>query len=323
MGVSKVEFGGETLIDLTNDTVNPSGLLSGYTAHDSKGESIDGVAEIPTKVSQLENDIPFLKTNKNAKILFGTSGLHNATMKIEDIFSAMPTPSIFYYSTTNENDPIFTNNAALKEIVSKHSFFGTLSIVKNEVSRSHVEWTNGLSTGTKPYVAIIGIGSDGSINASNVIWVEGRDYPLTTSLSVTEEGVSALDGTVGKELNDKFGGCSLEQEGQDFYIVGADAVRKKLGESIGDVSGSFYLSAGYSGSKYSHISIQTLGKKKIVFSVSNQTASKGRLIIGNSSHYSSGTYDISGVSSITIRNDFSYVSGVISSASSGSYTLKN
>ena len=27
------------------------------------------------------------------------------------------------------------------------------------------------------------------------------------------------------------GGCSLEQDGVDFYIVGADAVRKKLGET--------------------------------------------------------------------------------------------
>lgn len=50
----------------------------------------------------------------------------------------------------------------------------------------------------------------------------------TTSLAVTEEGVSVLDGTVGKILNDKFGGCTFEQVGQDFYVTGADAVRKKL-----------------------------------------------------------------------------------------------
>lgn len=31
-------------------------------------------------------------------------------------------------------------------------------------------------------------------------------------------------------LNDKLSGCSLEQDGEDFYIVGADAVRKKLGD---------------------------------------------------------------------------------------------
>lgn len=32
------------------------------------------------------------------------------------------------------------------------------------------------------------------------------------------------------ELNNKLGNCSLEQKGEDFYIVGADAVRKKLGD---------------------------------------------------------------------------------------------
>lgn len=30
-------------------------------------------------------------------------------------------------------------------------------------------------------------------------------------------------------LNNKLNGCSFEQEGNDFYIVGADSVRKKLG----------------------------------------------------------------------------------------------
>ena len=45
----------------------------------------------------------------------------------------------------------------------------------------------------------------------------------------------ALDARQGKELMDRInelnrdlGGCSLEQEGGNFYIVGADSVRKKL-----------------------------------------------------------------------------------------------
>lgn len=32
-----------------------------------------------------------------------------------------------------------------------------------------------------------------------------------------------------KETNSNLGGCSFEQEGNDFYITGADSVRKKLG----------------------------------------------------------------------------------------------
>ena len=48
----------------------------------------------------------------------------------------------------------------------------------------------------------------------------------------------ALDARQGKELMDRInelnrdlGGCSLEQENGNFYIVGADAVRKKLGSN--------------------------------------------------------------------------------------------
>lgn len=45
MGVSKVIYGGQTLIDLTNDTVTKDKLLKGYTAHGKDGEVINGACE--------------------------------------------------------------------------------------------------------------------------------------------------------------------------------------------------------------------------------------------------------------------------------------
>lgn len=63
MGRSKVVFGGETLVDLTGDTVTPQSLLSGYSAHNRAGELITGLAVIPTKVSQLENDAGYKTTD--------------------------------------------------------------------------------------------------------------------------------------------------------------------------------------------------------------------------------------------------------------------
>lgn len=42
MGVSKVEYNNETLIDVSNDTVTPSTLAKGYTAHNSNGDPIVG-----------------------------------------------------------------------------------------------------------------------------------------------------------------------------------------------------------------------------------------------------------------------------------------
>lgn len=44
MAVNKVEYGDETLIDLTEDTVTPETLLQGETAHDKTGAQITGTA---------------------------------------------------------------------------------------------------------------------------------------------------------------------------------------------------------------------------------------------------------------------------------------
>ena len=45
MGYSKVIFGGETLIDLTSDTVTAENLLKGFTAHGKDGEKITGTCD--------------------------------------------------------------------------------------------------------------------------------------------------------------------------------------------------------------------------------------------------------------------------------------
>lgn len=42
MGVSKVVFGNQTLIDLTSDTIEPEYLKAGITAHDRTGAAIEG-----------------------------------------------------------------------------------------------------------------------------------------------------------------------------------------------------------------------------------------------------------------------------------------
>lgn len=49
MAVNKVEFGDETLIDLTGDTVTPKNLLKGATAHGANGEPIEGEVDLNKK----------------------------------------------------------------------------------------------------------------------------------------------------------------------------------------------------------------------------------------------------------------------------------
>ena len=45
MAISKVVYGGNTLIDLTGDTVAPDKLKKGYKAHGADGEVINGTCE--------------------------------------------------------------------------------------------------------------------------------------------------------------------------------------------------------------------------------------------------------------------------------------
>lgn len=44
MGINKIVYGGVTKLDISNDTVTPSVLMEGYTAHDNTGASITGTA---------------------------------------------------------------------------------------------------------------------------------------------------------------------------------------------------------------------------------------------------------------------------------------
>ena len=46
MAINKVIYGGNTLIDLTGDSVTKDKLLTGYTAHDKSGEVIEGACSL-------------------------------------------------------------------------------------------------------------------------------------------------------------------------------------------------------------------------------------------------------------------------------------
>ena len=49
--INKILYGGETLIDLTADTVQADKLLKGYKAHDKSGEVITGTCEYDSNTS--------------------------------------------------------------------------------------------------------------------------------------------------------------------------------------------------------------------------------------------------------------------------------
>lgn len=66
MGVSKVIYGGETLIDLTADTVTKEKLLKGATAHGKDGEKITGTCEYDANTQDATATSEEILSNKTA-----------------------------------------------------------------------------------------------------------------------------------------------------------------------------------------------------------------------------------------------------------------
>lgn len=70
MGVSKVIFGDETIIDLTADTVVADKILKGYTAHGADGEKITGTCTFDSNTQDA--------TAVAAEILLGKTAYNKA-----------------------------------------------------------------------------------------------------------------------------------------------------------------------------------------------------------------------------------------------------
>ena len=68
MAINKVIYGGETLIDLTGDTVDAAHILTGYKAHNKAGESITGTCSYDSNTTDATAGVAEILLNKTAYV---------------------------------------------------------------------------------------------------------------------------------------------------------------------------------------------------------------------------------------------------------------
>lgn len=101
MAINKVEYYGNTLIDLTEDTVTPETLSAGVTAHNAKGEKITGTMQggsggvivdgIPSNYAKVD----YIQFNGNQAI--DTGFICNQNTKIKVLFTRESSSSQYLY----------------------------------------------------------------------------------------------------------------------------------------------------------------------------------------------------------------------------------
>lgn len=151
--ISKVVYGGKTLIDLTADTVTADKILSTYTAHDKSGAPIVGTCTFNADTSDA--------TAAGAEILAGKTAYVNG-VKI-----------------TGE----MKNNGAVSGVISKKADSYTVPIGYHDgagkVAISSTEQAKIIATNIRAGVSILGV--EGTMSGSESVKAQAKTVTPTTA----------------------------------------------------------------------------------------------------------------------------------------------
>ena len=83
MGRNKIDYFGETLIDLTGDSVTPDKLWHGVTAHDAAGDTITGTMTATVIAGYLDQDNILALSGVDAELVDDILVLSGAPMTLD------------------------------------------------------------------------------------------------------------------------------------------------------------------------------------------------------------------------------------------------
>ena len=244
MGVSKVDFAGNTLVDLTGDSVTPETLLEGATAHNAAGELIAGAmkkgAELKIIVSVTSGAT--VTATKGSKVVSGTSVNGTCTLTVPEAGTWSVKATLGGKTSDTKNVSVVDSYAVAL------TFFSATITVTVESGASVVLKKNGttLQTKTSTGTAVFTVTETGTYTveatksgqtvSGTVNVVSG-----TTSYSLTLSFVSAVlndnDWATIKAVSDK-------DEGANYWSVG-DCKEITLNGTVGALTLSNYTTYAF------------------------------------------------------------------------------
>ena len=156
MAISKVIYGGETLIDLTADSVTADKLLKGYTAHGADGEIINGSCNYDANTQDA--------TATSAEILAGKTA-YNKGNKVTGTMK----------NNGSHNASIETLNTSIKIPQGYHDGSGTVIISASEQAKI-------IPTNIRQGVTVLGV--EGNMSGSEDVNAQSKSVTPSTEQKV-------------------------------------------------------------------------------------------------------------------------------------------
>ena len=140
---NKVVVNGETILDLTQDTVEPSSLLKGTTAHDKSGAQVTGTYEAPvTSVNRKTGAVVLSASDVGAVGLSGSDNIAGNKVFIGDVIFVN---GFKVYSGVDFTEATVTGLSGLLPTVTASDNGKFLRVVNGAWSAATVENANGVS----------------------------------------------------------------------------------------------------------------------------------------------------------------------------------
>ena len=141
MGISKVNFGGDTLIDLTNDSVTAGTLAKGATAHNAAGEQIVGTLDAKgtfyVTVTQGDgNSVTADKKSTEVYAAYAAGYAVYAIAKLKNVYGHFILPLVYAVSDSEDGVVLGFTLTGLADptsqpqyicVISKFGFWGIIS----------------------------------------------------------------------------------------------------------------------------------------------------------------------------------------------------
>lgn len=181
MGISKVEFGGEVLIDLTNDTTTAETTLAGYTGHGADGEPFSGnvdlsiyatTAYVDGQIDTLESSIGTLSQTVSTQGESITSLQSQVSSNDTDIANLQGITTTQGQSISSLQSNISTINSELSTKAERYIYNSTLNTTWSGSSAPYTQTTNVsgiLSTDTPHITPVYGSNIEDEIQAWSLV----------------------------------------------------------------------------------------------------------------------------------------------------------